>query len=155
VPCGGGREAFSCYAEPHLPPGQGSITTRELGQLLRALGKNPTQDELTKLFQKVDPQQEGAVKFETFVNCMLEPMKQPGALVRLASVHRALPVQQYRQRRFRLLLLPACLSPSVLVRRLPLTRLCSFQSRRMRSWNLSVLSTTRVAGRFPSPNSRP
>lgn len=80
VSCGGGREAFSCYSEPHLPPGQGSITTRELGQLLRALGKNPTQDELTKLFQKVDPQQEGAVKFETFVNCMLEPMKQPGAL---------------------------------------------------------------------------
>eukprot|EP00802_Teleaulax_amphioxeia_P027832 Tamp_29299.p1 GENE.Tamp_29299~~Tamp_29299.p1 ORF type:complete len:155 (-),score=34.14 Tamp_29299:272-736(-) len=71
------REAFSCYAEPHLPPGQGSITTRELGQLLRALGKNPTQDELSKLFQKVDPQQEGAVKFDTFVNCMLEPMKQP------------------------------------------------------------------------------
>jgi len=33
------REAFSCYAEPHLPAGQGSVTTRELGQLLRALGK--------------------------------------------------------------------------------------------------------------------
>jgi len=79
------REAFSCYAEPHLPPGQGSITTRELGQLLRALGKNPTQDELSKLFQKVDPQQEGAVKFDTFVNCMLEPMKQPGAPVRRAA----------------------------------------------------------------------
>jgi calmodulin len=73
------REAFSCYAEPHLPPGQGTITTRELGQLMRALGKNPTQEELTKLFQKVDPKEEGAVKFDTFCNCMMEPMKQPGA----------------------------------------------------------------------------
>jgi Ca2+-binding EF-hand superfamily protein len=76
------REAFSCYAEPHLPPGQGAITTRELGQLMRALGKNPTQDELVKLFQKVDPQQEGSVKFETFCTCMMEPMKQPGECVR-------------------------------------------------------------------------
>lgn len=87
------REAFSCYAEPHLPPGQGSITTRDLGQLMRALGKNPTQDELTKLFQRVDPQQEGAVKFDKFCECMMQPMKNPETENEILEAFRAFDYQ--------------------------------------------------------------
>jgi calmodulin len=87
------REAFSCYAEPHLAPGQGSITTRDLGQLMRALGKNPTEDELSKLFKRVDPQQEGAIKFDTFCQCMMEPTKNPESENEILEAFRAFDYQ--------------------------------------------------------------
>uniref|UniRef100_A0A7S0VLX3 EF-hand domain-containing protein n=1 Tax=Hemiselmis tepida TaxID=464990 RepID=A0A7S0VLX3_9CRYP len=71
------REAFSCFADPHLPPGQGTVTTKDLGTLLRALGKSPSQEELQKLFNEVDPSGEGSIDFQTFCRCMKMPLKAP------------------------------------------------------------------------------
>ncbi|EKX47820.1 hypothetical protein GUITHDRAFT_86224 [Guillardia theta CCMP2712] len=83
------REAFSCFADPHLPPGQGTINTRELGQLIRALGKNPSQDEMTNLLREVDPNGEGNIDFNAFCNVMARPFRQPETEAELLESFRA------------------------------------------------------------------
>ena len=47
---------------------------------MRALGKNPTQDELAKLLEKVGSQEEGSATLDTLCQCMMEPTKQPGSM---------------------------------------------------------------------------
>jgi calmodulin len=51
------------------------------------------QDELTKLFQRVDPQQEGAVKFDKFCDCMMQPMKNPETENEILEAFRAFDYQ--------------------------------------------------------------
>eukprot|EP00293_Proteomonas_sulcata_P018982 CAMPEP_0184311468 /NCGR_PEP_ID=MMETSP1049-20130417/41926_1 /TAXON_ID=77928 /ORGANISM="Proteomonas sulcata, Strain CCMP704" /LENGTH=152 /DNA_ID=CAMNT_0026626865 /DNA_START=83 /DNA_END=541 /DNA_ORIENTATION=+ len=70
------KEAFSCFADPHLPAGQGTISTQDLGQLIRALGKSPTQEDLQKLYAEVDPKGDG-VDFNGFCACMARNLKAP------------------------------------------------------------------------------
>lgn len=51
------------------------------------------QDELAKLFQRVDPQQEGAVKFDKFCECMMQPMKNPETENEILEAFRAFDYQ--------------------------------------------------------------
>ena len=62
---------------PTAGRGAGTISTRDLGVLLRALGKSPTQEELQKLIAEVDPKGESNVDFKTLCHCMKKPMRQP------------------------------------------------------------------------------
>jgi len=48
---------------------------RDLGQLLRALGKNPSQEDLQNLFKKVDAKGTGDIDFNGFCACMGEQMR--------------------------------------------------------------------------------
>ena len=70
----------SCASTLPLPPAP---------VLLRKL----RQDELTKLFQRVDPQQEGAVKFDKFCDCMMQPMKNPETENEILEAFRAFDYQ--------------------------------------------------------------
>lgn len=44
------KEAFSLFDRD----GDGTITTKELGTVMRALGQNPTEEELRQMVEEVD-----------------------------------------------------------------------------------------------------
>jgi calmodulin len=60
------KEAFSLYDKD----GSGSITTRELGSVLRVLGQNPTDGELHDAIQEYDRKQTGMFTFQQFLSLM-------------------------------------------------------------------------------------
>ena len=65
-------EAFSVFDRE----GRGSITTKELGVVMRALGQDPTEAELTDMVNEVDLDGNGNIEFEEFMALMSKKMKQ-------------------------------------------------------------------------------
>merc|ERR1712225_42896 len=55
--------------------GDGTITTKDLGTVIRALGKNPTEAELQDIINEVDPNGDGTVDFPAFLTIMARKMK--------------------------------------------------------------------------------
>ncbi|XP_006644879.3 calmodulin-like protein 1 [Oryza brachyantha] len=60
------KEAFSLFDKD----GDGSITTRELGTVMRSLGQNPTEAELQDMISEVDADRSGNVDLEEFLGLM-------------------------------------------------------------------------------------
>lgn len=58
------KEAFSLFDKD----GDGTITTKELGTVMRSLGQNPTEAELQDMINEVDADGEGKkiIKIKTF-----------------------------------------------------------------------------------------
>mmetsp|Transcript_10099 Transcript_10099/g.22505 ORF Transcript_10099/g.22505 Transcript_10099/m.22505 type:complete len:185 (+) Transcript_10099:133-687(+) len=63
------KEAFSLFDKS----GDGTITTKDLGTVIRALGKNPTEAELQDIINEVDPNGDGTVDFPSFLTIMYTP----------------------------------------------------------------------------------
>ncbi|XP_078346486.1 LOW QUALITY PROTEIN: transmembrane protein 117-like [Oculina patagonica] len=61
------RDAFKFFDKD----GNGYITTRELGAIMRSLGQNPTETELQDMVNEVDYDGNGVVDFGEFVNMMI------------------------------------------------------------------------------------
>uniref|UniRef100_A0A453FRP2 EF-hand domain-containing protein n=1 Tax=Aegilops tauschii subsp. strangulata TaxID=200361 RepID=A0A453FRP2_AEGTS len=61
------KEAFSLFDKD----GDGSITTKELGTVMRSLGQNPTEAELQDMINEVDADGNGTIDFPEFLNLML------------------------------------------------------------------------------------
>merc|ERR1712226_1649607 len=65
------REAFSLFDKD----GDGTITTRELGTVMRSLGQNPTAAELQDMINEVDADGSGTIDFPEFLSLQARKMK--------------------------------------------------------------------------------
>lgn len=65
------KEAFSVFDKN----GRGLISTKELGVVLRSLGQNPTEAELTDLIAEVDQDGNGEIDFNEFLLMMAKRSK--------------------------------------------------------------------------------
>jgi calmodulin len=65
------KEAFSLFDKD----GDGVITMKEMGTVMRSLGQNPTEAELRDMISEVDPDGKGTMDFPEFLNLMSRKMK--------------------------------------------------------------------------------
>ena len=65
------KEAFALFDKD----GDGSITTKELGTVMRSLGQNPTEAELQDMINEVDADGNGTIDFPEFLSLMARKMK--------------------------------------------------------------------------------
>ncbi|KAK2459996.1 hypothetical protein APHAL10511_008002 [Amanita phalloides] len=65
------KEAFSLFDKD----GDGSITTKELGIVMRSLGQNPTEAELQDMINEVDADGNGTIDFPEFLTMMARKMR--------------------------------------------------------------------------------
>ncbi|XP_057662565.1 neo-calmodulin-like [Diorhabda carinulata] len=60
------KEAFTFF-DKNLT---GTITTDKIGEVMRALGQNPTEKELKDIIQEVDGNNKGTISFDVFIDMM-------------------------------------------------------------------------------------
>ncbi|KAL3874261.1 hypothetical protein ACJMK2_037301 [Sinanodonta woodiana] len=65
------KDAFNVFDKD----GDGTITTKELGTVMKSLGLNPTDDELCDMIHEVDVDGSGSVDFTEFLNLMATKTK--------------------------------------------------------------------------------
>ena len=65
------KDAFSLFDKD----GDGTITTKELGTVMRSLGQNPTEAELQDMINEVDADGNGTIDFPEFLTMMARKMK--------------------------------------------------------------------------------
>ncbi|KAF9375192.1 hypothetical protein CPC16_000852 [Podila verticillata] len=63
------REGFNLFDRK----GNGTIDTESVGDLLRALGQNPTNAEVEQLTAQADPTGSRSIGFDTFLRILLRP----------------------------------------------------------------------------------
>jgi len=66
------REAFSLFDKN----GDGTISSTELGTIMRSLGQNPTEGELQDMINEVDVDGNGTIDFDEFLDMMAKKMKE-------------------------------------------------------------------------------
>ena len=65
------KESFSTYDKD----GDGTISTKELGKLMKALGQRPSPAELQDMINEVDADGNGTIDFPEFLSLMARKMK--------------------------------------------------------------------------------
>merc|ERR1739848_979576 len=65
------KEAFALFDKD----GDGTITTKELGTVMRSLGQNPTEAELHDMINEVDADGNGTIDFAEFLSLMSRKVK--------------------------------------------------------------------------------
>ena len=66
------KEAFALFDKD----GDGTVSTKELGVVMRALGQNPTDAEVTEMIKEVDIDGNGEVDFDEFCGLMIKKMNE-------------------------------------------------------------------------------
>jgi calmodulin len=66
------KEAFALFDKD----GDGSITSKELGTVMRSLGQNPTEPELQDMINEVDTDGNGTIDFPEFLTMMARKIKE-------------------------------------------------------------------------------
>ena len=64
------KEAFQLYDKS----GDGFLDSKEMGELMRSLGRNPTEEEIYNIMAEVDVDHNGKLDFEEFVVLMNEKL---------------------------------------------------------------------------------
>lgn len=65
------REAFNMFVKDS----NNSLSTKELGTVMRSLGQYPTENELQELIYEMDSQGDGFIDFNQFLGLMDRKMK--------------------------------------------------------------------------------
>ena len=65
------KEAFSLFDKD----GDGTITTKELGTVMRSLGQNPTEAALPDMINEFDADENETIDFSAFLSLMARKMK--------------------------------------------------------------------------------
>ncbi|KYQ99709.1 calmodulin [Tieghemostelium lacteum] len=65
------KEAFSLFDKD----GDGCITSKELGTVMRSLGQNPTEAEIHDMINEVDQNGNGTIDFNEFIRMMSRKMQ--------------------------------------------------------------------------------
>ena len=68
------KEAFQIFDKD----GDGLITTKELGTVMRSLGQNLSEEELKSMIEDVDKDKSGTIDFQEFLGLMAWKMKESG-----------------------------------------------------------------------------
>lgn len=63
----------------------GKITTKELGTVMRSLGQNPSELELTDMINEVDGNSDGLIDFPEFLTMMARKMKDTDSEAEIAE----------------------------------------------------------------------
>ena len=66
------KEAFQIFDKD----GDGSITTKELGTVMRSLGQNPSDDKIRQMIIDVDEDKSETIDFKEFLGLMAKKMKE-------------------------------------------------------------------------------
>lgn len=67
------REVFDLFDKDK----DGSISTAELDEILRALGANPTPSEIQEMINEVDTDGSGKIEFQEFLDLFSKKLKEP------------------------------------------------------------------------------
>lgn len=67
------QEAFNLFDKDK----DGTITTQELGTVMKSLGQYPTENELRDLISEVDTDSNGVIDFQEFLSMMSRRMRDP------------------------------------------------------------------------------
>ncbi|XP_069110890.1 uncharacterized protein [Argopecten irradians] len=65
------KEAFSLFDKD----GDGTITSKELGTVMRSLGQHPTESDLKDMINEVDTDGSGTIDFPEFLSMMVRTLK--------------------------------------------------------------------------------
>ena len=65
------KEAFQIFDKD----GDGSITTNELGNVMRAFGQNPSEEEINLMIKEVDKDKNGTIDFREFLGLMAKELE--------------------------------------------------------------------------------
>lgn len=75
------KEAFSLFDKDS----DGKITTKELGTVMRSLGQNPSESELTDMINEVDVNSDDSIDFPEFLTMMARKMKDTDSEAEIAE----------------------------------------------------------------------
>ena len=80
------KEAFNFFDGD----GDGTITTKEIGTVMRSLGQNPTEDELQEMINEIDVDGHGIIDFQEFLRMMVKMMSDKSSDAEIKEAFKAL-----------------------------------------------------------------